>query len=512
MVMEVRRDFQAYARVCLKVLDKDGNIVPLEMNDAQKLIHSKLEDQLARIGKIRAIILKGRQQGASTYIEARFYWKLTGAFGKRAYILTHEDKATANLFNMTKRYNDNCPSSLKPHTKFDNEKELYLDRIDCRVSVATAGAKATGRSGTGQLFHGSEVAYWASASSHMAGIGQTIPDAPETEVVLESTANGIGNLFHQKCLDAIDGKGEYILVFVPWFIQREYRKQAPRDFALDEDEAQYAQAFGLNNDQMYWRRVKIIDEFSDDSTLFDQEYPGSPEMAFMAGTKDSLISPLLVAKANRNIDVPVGGPIIIGVDVAEYGDDDTGISIRQGRRLLRVLKFSKEGSVQIAGRVALLIEEYDPDAVCIDVTGVGTGVESILSDAGHERIYRVHNGHKAIESEKYRRRDAEMWARAKQWLNDPTLPVYLPRDARLSADLTGRRYSYDASRKLVLESKEAMKKRGLRSPDVGDSFVLTFGVNVEPRKKPNAAETVAEKLRKLQAARSRGGGSPGMAE
>lgn len=506
MVWEIRAALPTYAKHCLKILTKAGELQPLVFNDAQHLIHEALEDQLQRTGKVRAIILKGRQQGASTYIEARFYWKITGSFGKRAYILTHEDKATANLFNMTKRYNDNCPPSHKPHTKLDNEKELYFDRLDCRYSVATAGARATGRSGTGQYFHGSEVGFWPSAETHMAGIGQTIPDEDETEIVLESTANGIGNLFHQKWLDAVDGKGEYIAIFVPWFLERGYAKTCPHGVLWDEEEAEYKEAFELTDEQMYWRRCKIVDDFAGDETLFDQEYPATPEMAFLAGTKDSLITPKLIARAQRKRDILVGGPIIIGVDPAEYGDDDTGIVIRQGRRVLRVIRLSKMGNAEIAGRVAMLYDEYDPDAVNIDVTGVGTGVEAILSDAGYKRVHRVHLGEAALEPLKYRNRGAEIWARARDWLKDD--PCYLPRDARLQSDLTGRKYRYDASRRLVLESKEQMKARGLRSPDVGDAFCLTFAVNVSPRQKTKD-ETLAEKLRKLRAKQG-GGGSPGM--
>jgi hypothetical protein len=99
-----------------------------------------------------------------------------------------------------------------------------------------------------------------------------------------------------------------------------------------------------------------------------------------------------------------------------------------------------------------------------------------------------------------------MWSRAQEWLKDS--PCYLPRHARLTADLTTRRYRYDASRRVVLESKEDMKRRGLRSPDIGDAFCLTFAVSVQPRKNPKQ-ETVADKLRKLRAKHGRPV-SPGM--
>lgn len=511
MLLSIREDFPSYAEHALRINTKKGEVVPLKLNRAQLYIHSRLEQQRAEKGLVRAIILKGRQQGASTYIEGRFYWRITGEFGKKAYILTHRDEATENLFNMTKRYNDNCPSSLRPHTKLENAKELFFDRIDCRYSVATAGGKEAGRSGTGQYFHGSEVAFWPNAEKHMSGIGQVIPMAEDTEIILESTGNGIGNFFHKTCIDAMQGRSDYIFIFTPWFWDDDYQRPCPIDIQWDDDELEYQLTFGLSDRQMYWRRMKIIDEFKGDTTLFDQEYPATPEMAFLAGTKDSLISPLLTARAcfNRKIEGNEIAPIIIGVDPAEYGEDESSITVRQGRVILHREDHTNEGNEQIAGRVVRLIDRFRPDAVNVDVTGVGTGVEAFLSSSVKDTpINRIHFGGKAIEAEKYRTRADEMWARTKEWLLDE--PASLPAgDHQLKSELTSRKYRYDASRRLTIESKEDMKKRGLRSPGRADSLVLTFAVDVRPRQK-TGTETLAEKLRRLRMLSGKRSSSPGM--
>lgn len=509
-VAQLRESFPAYAEDALRILNKKGELVPLNLTRPQLYIHEQIEKQRAEKGWVRAIILKARQQGASTYIEGRYYWRVTGEYGKRAYILTHRDDATENLFNMTKRYNDNCPSALRPHTKFENAKELFFDRIDCRYSVATAGGKETGRSGTGQYLHGSEVAFWPNAEKHMAGIGQTIPMFEDTEVILESTANGIGNMFHTLCLDAMAGNSDFIFIFTPWFWSDEYTRMVPYGTEFDEEERDYQLTFGLSDNQLYWRRMKIKDEFKGDATLFDQEYPATAEMAFLAGTKDSLISPLLMAKASmpRTIENNEIAPIIIGVDPAEYGSDESAICVRQGRKVLHTEQHVNEGNEQIAGRVALLIVEYKPDAVNVDVTGVGTGVEAFLSSTHKDTpINRVHFGGKPIETEKYVRRGDEMWGRMKEWLLDE--PCYIPHDLRLKAEATGRKYSYDSSRRVAVESKEKMAKRGLKSPGRADALALTFAVNVQPRK-DSRQETLTEKLRRLRRQNSaRGSGSPG---
>ena len=124
-----RTDFIFYARKALKIRTKGGQLVPLELNHAQKIVHSAIQKQLADQGKVRALVLKGRQEGISTYFEGRFYWKVSGEFGKRAIILTHEQKATDKLFAMAQRYHDNCPDVLKPHTKLQNAKELFFEDI-----------------------------------------------------------------------------------------------------------------------------------------------------------------------------------------------------------------------------------------------------------------------------------------------------------------------------------------------------------------------------------------------
>ncbi|MCH8110414.1 MAG: hypothetical protein IH905_00425 [Proteobacteria bacterium] len=102
---------------------------------------------------------------------------------------------------------------------------------------------------------------------------QAVPDARGTEVVLESTANGMGNLFHQLWQQAETGDGEYEAIFIPWYWQEEYRRSAPSDFSLTPEEDEYSDLYDLDMDQMAWRRAKITD--LRDEMLFRQEYPAT---------------------------------------------------------------------------------------------------------------------------------------------------------------------------------------------------------------------------------------------
>jgi hypothetical protein len=106
----LRDDFGPYAKKCLQIRTKAGKIEPLILNYAQKYLHGRLEAQRERTGKVRALVLQGRQQGISTYIGGRYYWRATHSKGVRVFIQTHEQDATNNLFGMVDRYHSHCPT------------------------------------------------------------------------------------------------------------------------------------------------------------------------------------------------------------------------------------------------------------------------------------------------------------------------------------------------------------------------------------------------------------------
>jgi hypothetical protein len=245
-------DFAHYAKKCLFIRSKDGAIAPLRLNAAQKYLHDRLEEQLVTTGRVRALVLKGRQQGCSTYVQARFYWKTTHRRGVRAFILTHLDEASQNIYHIVRRFHDNCPAAVRPQTGLANQRSLLFGLLDSGYSVGTAKSQGIRRSQTIQYFHGSEVAYWQHAEDHIAGVLQAVPDAKGTEVILESTSAGAAGLFYQLCHEAMKGRSEFIFVFMPWFWQDEYRKTPPDDFALTPEEAFHSDQPGA-----LWQRETI---------------------------------------------------------------------------------------------------------------------------------------------------------------------------------------------------------------------------------------------------------------
>lgn len=462
------------------------------LNQAQLYLHSQLEEQARQTGKIRALVLKGRQQGISTYVGGRFYHKVTHKRGRRVFILTHEQDATNNLFGMVERYHEHCPELVKPATGAANAKELAFPKLDSGYAVGTAGAKAVGRSQTVQLFHGSEVAFWPNAATHFAGVVQAIPDLPGTEIILESTANGVGGEFHERWQQAEAGIGDYIAVFIPWYWQAEYSRPVPDGFTLDAEETKYQEAYGLTLGQMVWRRAKVAE--LKDPVLFKQEYPATAAEAFQMTGQDSFIKPELIVKA-RKTDVEPIGALIIGVDPSRFGDDRFSIARRKGRKISSIESKSKLDNVAGANWVKQIIDTEHPDAVFIDVGGQGAGVYDILKNWGEPYStvciavdfggspqaadIVLPNGDKRPGP--FNRR-AEMWSRSRDWLED-IAGVSIPDSDALQADACGPQYKYNSNQYLLIESKEEMRKRGVRSPDEWDAVVLTFAAPVAIRAK-----------------------------
>ena len=482
-------DYPVFAREVLRIRTKSGAIEPLVFNRAQQYVHDKLEAQLASLGRVRALVLKGRQQGCSTYIGGRYYHRATRNRGLRVYILTHEQQATQNLFEMVERFHINSPDAERPSTGAANERELYFDQLDSGYKVGTAGRKGVGRSSTIQLFHGSEVAFWPFADTHAAGVLQAVPNEPGTEIVLESTAGGVGNFFHKKWREAETGRSEYIAIFVPWYWQDEYRLNPDAAFKLDPEESEYAALYGLTRDQMAWRHAKI--EELGDALLFKQEYPATAAEAFQMSGHDGYIPAILVAKARKSKHVP-SGPLVIGFDPAWKGGDRHAMAWRQGRCVMKVVSRRRLDTMEAAGWAKHVIDADRPKKFFVDVGGVGAGVYDRLKEWGEPYasiVVAVNFGSSPLEppplDEQGRpsggpvNRRAEMWMKSKEWLEDPA-GAQIPDSDSLQADACGPCYRYDSNTRLVLEAKENMRRRGLSSPDEWDAVALTFAEPVAP--------------------------------
>jgi hypothetical protein len=493
--LRLDNDFPFFSRHVLKIQDKETGILqPFIFNQAQMYLHNEIERQRSDIGKVRVLIVKGRQQGCSTYVEGRFYWRAVRHHNKKAFILSHQSKTTKMLFDMVERYWELSPEPTRPAVKVANRQELVFKSINSQYAVGTAGSSDVGRGGTVQLFHGSEVAFWENMKDIKTGVLQSIPGGRETEIILESTANGMSNDFYIMCMDALESKSDYRVIFIPWYWQDEYAREEPADGrrGLTEEEEDYKSLYGLEDSQIYWRRSKIV-EFGDEGVwMFKQEYPAFLQEAFQT-SGETLISPQSIVRARKEELTDEDAPLILGVDPARTGDRII-LAPRQGRHYwphieLKFTKSDTEITKKIAHSIAEWARKHNPAKIFID-TGEGWGIIDELHSLGFKSIVTAVNfGESRCMTEKdratYINMRALMWCRLSDHIAGEDGPINLPDSDDLQKDLMSMPASIPtASGKKKFPPKEEIKKKLGCSPDLGDGYGLTHAAYVHR----NAAE------------------------
>ena len=496
--LKLTTDLEYFAGEHLKIRPKAGRSTLLHFNPAQRRLHEIIEEQRASTGMVRIVVLKGRQMGISTYIAARFFHKTINSPGHRTLIIAHEKPASGTLFKMVKRFSENMPEDARPSVGTSNAQELIFDKIDSGYGVSVATEEGAGRSDTAQALHASEAARWVDWDEQIAALMQTVPEMPDTEIVIETTARGY-NDFKKFWDKASKGLNSFKAVFLPWTLDPQYSVTLPEGFTMTADETTLAEMHGLDAGQVAWRRRKIADMGSEE--LFQQEYPLTASEAFIQSNVNAFIPSELVMKARKTSDIQPSGDLIVGVDPAgaSSGADSTALAWRRGRVIEKTERHHGLDTMQIAGLVAKIIREEKPAKVNIDIGGLGVGVYDRLIEQGYGNFGKgivngVHFGGKPIEPPPLDEhgkpaggplnRRSEMWLNVKNALQEGRLAI--PDSETLQGDLTGPTYKYNSDSKLVLESKEDMRKRGVDSPDEGDAVALCFS---EPDGAPMVANS-----------------------
>lgn len=310
--LEMQLDFPKYAETFLKVQTTRGTLIPFKLNGPQRLMYRIIEEHIRPKRLVRLVILKGRRMGISTFMSGYYYGKTSRSPNRYAVQITHEPEATDTLFKMVKRFYNHLEADDKPETQYNNTRLLEFNNKDgtglnSAFRVATAGKEDFGSGQLVHYFHGSEVAKWdtGNATPLLTSVLQCVPNIDDTVVAFESTAKGIGGEFHSRFWGAryriwikrLDENGdpvieesvnekapednEYTSIFFPWFVFEENRMTPPKDFKLDPKEEAIKKKFGLDDEQMYWRRWTISNKNNGNEALFDQENPASPELAFL---------------------------------------------------------------------------------------------------------------------------------------------------------------------------------------------------------------------------------------
>lgn len=224
-----------------------------------------------------------------------------------------------------------------------------------------------------------------------------------------------------------------------------------------------------------------VDDYGEDSDFVRVRVRGQfPRV----GSLQFIGHDLVEAAQGREVAAGIPDALILGVDVARFGDDQSVIVFRKGRdaRMMPPVKLRGVDTMQLAARVADEATRLRADAIFVDGGGVGGGVVDRLRQLRTAGVVDVQFGAKSdraqfdADATRYANKRAEMWGAMREWLRTGGIPA----DPELLADLTGVQYGFTADSAIQLERKEDMKRRGLASPDMGDALALTFAYPVSP--------------------------------
>lgn len=353
----LKNDRVWYFKNFLKIRNKKAQLVPFEVNHAQQIVLDKIkwcEDN--KVLK-RFIVLKARQMGLSTLFEAIIFHDTANNELKNSLIIAHEENASTSLFNMSKLFYENLPEVIRPMKKYSNGKILAFENstndesdklhnpgLRSKMTIATAGTGDVARGWNFNNVHCSELAFFPDAEVTMLSLMQTVPDELNTFVVLESTANGVGNYFHKMWNQAVKGENDFIPIFLPWFIDPMYT----RPFATTEEykqfiyevekrnfddkgkvtysyEKQLKDKFNLTYEQLNWRRYTIKNKCNGDLIKFMQEYPATPEEAFIS-TGRPVFNTQILQKHMTGVKSPIKRGYLTGIGSGGIiiNEDDRG--------------------------------------------------------------------------------------------------------------------------------------------------------------------------------------------
>lgn len=468
---QLRDDFDYFSRL-LKIRTQQGGLAQFRMTEQQRKLHDVAERQLRERGCVRIIVAKGRKTKTSTYVQARFYWKVTHRKGVKAYVIAHDQETTDEIFSMTDRFYRNFPSdpTIRPTATNNSVRQLRFEELDSEYSVGTAGSKNTGRGMTPHYLHGSELAYWPRGEEIARGVITAVGEMPGTEVWLESTGNGPGDYFHSQVMAAINGENGYELVFLEWWLEPQYQSDMP--IALTEEEQKMLATYPrLTVKNLAFRRKRIA-EYGGDVNLFRKEFPMSVGDVFASSERVHIPPDLVDAAVSR--EYGPDGPLVMGVDPGGGGHDPTAVVLRKGGNFIGKWLINDSDPEYVAGRVSSLIEEFKPKATFVDNIGVGYHLVTILS-ARHAGVRGIDFRRLALDEKRYKNRRAEAYDNLKEWIKTASIPD----DKLLRMELSVFQSKFTPNGQMILESKEDAKARGHKSPNVSDALALTVAEPVE---------------------------------
>ncbi|MCH5219909.1 MAG: hypothetical protein J1F20_05000 [Muribaculaceae bacterium] len=296
-VERIKHDFEYWAARAVVIRDKrSGKNIPFVLNRAQRHVLEQMEQMRVNGLPVRIIILKARQWGASTLVLAYMAWlQLVLYENWHSVICAHVKDSARNIRAMYSTLLDNYPTQLTEDGKkmqfkpFEGAQNVrFIKGPDCRVAITSAECQDAIRGADIAMAHLSEVAYWKASQSHdpedtLRAIASSVSLEPGTVVVIESTANGVGNFFHTEWLRAEKGLSDKKAIFIPWYMNDLYALPVvnAEEFwkSLSSYELDLWHREGCSLEQINWYRHKA-QEYPK-AELMHAEFPTTPAEAFV---------------------------------------------------------------------------------------------------------------------------------------------------------------------------------------------------------------------------------------
>lgn len=425
-ILLIAKDFYKYAELNLKIKNKAGEIIQFVPNNIQKRIIEQVLDDLNNNRPVRYIILKARQEGVSTLIEALIYWWTATHKNVKSKIIAHENSTSKELYEMFRRYYDNTNLLFKNSVKYNTRSDLTFDNdqgtgLKSQIDVASAQNTGVGRGQTISWLHCSEVSLWRDGEELVAGLMQAVPKLPNTAIFIESTANGIGDYFHKTWQAAKQDKSVFKPLFFGWHEHEEYQLTPPKNFKKTEEETLLAKEYKLTDAQIYWRREKLK-EFPDNPDKFKQEYPINDIEAFLASGRSRFHIPTLVemelaCEPGRSVEIVAinnviqlidvqnspltiwkepeeGATYVIGADVAEgTGGDFSVATIMNSETSETVARWRGDAEPYEFGEILNDLGSFYNDAlIACEINNHGLTTVQRLRDLHYSNLYRRETG------------------------------------------------------------------------------------------------------------------------
>jgi hypothetical protein len=379
----------------LRVRTRDGSIVPLRANAVQAAFE-------ARRGQ-RNIVLKARQLGLTTWTAARFFLRTITRPGTLTLEVAHTQDAAEEIFRIVRRFYDWLPEEWREgllRTTRANARQLVFPELESQYRVESAGDRNAGRGLTVQNLHCSELARWpGDAAETLAGLRATL--APDAEVVLESTPEGVGGCFHEEWMQApLTGMVRH---FFPWWMEERYRGEAVDAATLTEEEQKLMARHALTLEQVGFRR-QIRANFRG---LARQEYAEDADGCFLASGESIFDIAAMDARLREMWDAPETGcngqlevwfppqgekQYLVAVDPAGGGcdGDNSAMEVLDMETGMECAEFAGHvGGLELARLISEVANRYNHAWVVVERNNHGSGVLAYLESlCGYGRIYK----------------------------------------------------------------------------------------------------------------------------